>query len=97
MPVLSYISPVVKIAVIVNYGLLFRFVQLQVQLKAAEENSKIIMSAIQKSKRIEIFLYIDLVIYALTILLSNIANKAIKNLVIWNKLTTISNNIAAVT
>ena len=43
------LDPVVKIAMIVNYGLLFRFVWLQVQLKAAEENSKKIMADIQKS------------------------------------------------
>ena len=37
--VMYYITPFFKIAGLVNFGLLFRFVRVQVQLKASEENS----------------------------------------------------------
>ena len=44
--------PVMRILYIINYGLMFRFVRLQVQLKASEENSMKIMAAIQRSNKI---------------------------------------------
>ena len=74
---LFFIAPVVKIMVIVNYGLLFRFVRVQVQLKAAEENSKKIIASILKSKKIECFVYVDLLIYAISFLLIQIVYRVI--------------------
>lgn len=50
--ILSYIAPAIRIADILNYGLLFRFIRVQVQLKAQKENSKKIMTAIERSNRI---------------------------------------------
>ena len=96
-PALYYIAPAVKILVILNYGLLFRFVRLQVQLKAAEENSKKIMAQIQKSKRIEIFVYADLLIYSLTLLIYQIADYAIDNKETKTQIMNLSANIQAVT
>ena len=47
---LYYISPAIKIIDAFNYGSMFRFVRLQKQLKASEENSEKIMASIQRSK-----------------------------------------------
>ena len=47
----------------INLGLLFRFVRVQVQLKASEENSLKILKAIKRSKWMEYFVYVDLLIF----------------------------------
>ena len=51
---------------------MFRFVRLQVQLKASEENSKKIMAAIQRSKKIEILVYADLLFFTFVMLVYQI-------------------------
>ena len=56
------VSPVVRIMINLNYGLIFRFVRVIVQLKASEENSMKIMAVIHRSKKIECFVYVDLAI-----------------------------------
>ena len=73
---LVYISPAVRITDIVNFGLMFRFVRLQVQLKASQENSKIIMGAIQRSKQTELIVLAVLLINILAMLLQYIADFA---------------------
>ena len=71
--VFLYAAPFVKIADIVNYSLMFRFVRVQVQLKASVENSKKIMTTIRRSQRIECLGIADLLIYAIAFLLYNIS------------------------
>ena len=60
------VSPAIKFIDLINYSLMFRFVRVQVQLKAAEENSKKIMAAIEQSKKVERFVYADLLLYIVT-------------------------------
>ena len=50
--IMYYISPATRIGDFINYSLIFRFVRIQVQLKASEENSKKIVAAIQRSNNI---------------------------------------------
>ena len=70
---MSYASPAIRISDFMNYGLMFRFVRLQVQLKASEENSKTIVAAIQRSKNIQSFFYADMVIYVVAYLINQMA------------------------
>ena len=76
--ILLYIEPLRAIFDTVNYGLMFRFVRLQVQLRACQENSKKIFEAIHRSKKVECFVYIDLTIKAIALLLNNIAGLAME-------------------
>ena len=48
-----------------NYGLLFRYARLQTQLKASEENSNVIVAQIKRFRTIQVFLYINMSLYAL--------------------------------
>lgn len=67
-----YLGTIFRIANNVNYSLMFRFIRLQVQLKASEENSKIIMSTIKRSKQIENFVNFDLIIYTCALLVKKV-------------------------
>ena len=49
----------------INYGLLFRFARLQLQLKASEENSKKIVAKIKRIRITQSILYLNLLLYAI--------------------------------
>lgn len=63
-----YLAPFARLVESIYIGLLFRFVRVVAQLKASEENSKKVLASIQRSKKIEKFIYIDLLIYVLAML-----------------------------
>lgn len=69
---LLFTSPAVRITDIVNFGLMFRFIRLQVQLKASEENSKKILASINRSKKLEWLIYFDLIIHIIALLVEYI-------------------------
>lgn len=69
-----YVYLAVNMTAIINYGLMFRFIRLQVQLKASQENSRKIMETIERSKKIESFIKADLLIYTLALLVRLLAD-----------------------
>ena len=52
---------------IIQYGMMFRFARIQVQLKSQEENSKQIIAAITRSHRLQSFIYVILAIYTIAL------------------------------
>ena len=62
---LSVLSLLAKLPQLVNYGLLIRFVRVQVQLRAREERTEVIIAKIARSRKIEKFIHADLVVYSL--------------------------------
>ena len=60
-----YLRPPVIVLDMINYGLLFRYARLQTQLKASEENSKVIVAQIRRFRTMQYILYFFLSLYAL--------------------------------
>ena len=77
--IMYYMGLAFRSADMLNYGLLFRLVRLQNQLKASEENSKIILAAIQRSRKFEKFVYADLLVYQFAMLIYYSAKNAMDN------------------
>ena len=59
------LKPLNQIIKMICYGLTFRFVRVQAQLRSAKENSEIIMNQILTSKRLEYFVCVNLTIHAI--------------------------------
>ena len=53
---------------ITQYGMMFRFARIQVQLKSQEENSKQIIAAITRSRRLQLFIYVILALYTIALI-----------------------------
>ena len=64
----SYLHIALRIFYLILCGLMFRFVGVQAQLKASEENSKLVLAAIQRSKTLQYFVYAVLLINSLAVL-----------------------------